>query len=42
MSLTIDYVHEGHDQTAPASLDEREPEGTIDALRETEASVSSW
>jgi hypothetical protein len=38
MRSTTDHVHEGHDQTAPASPDERGPEGTMDAPPETEAS----
>jgi hypothetical protein len=38
MSVTIDYFNEEHDQTAPASLDEQGPDGTIDVPRETEAS----
>jgi hypothetical protein len=38
MSSTTDHVYEGHDQTAPASPDERGPEGTMDAPPETEAS----
>jgi hypothetical protein len=38
MRSTTDDAHEGHDQTAPASPHAREPEGMIDAPRETEAS----
>jgi hypothetical protein len=37
MRSTTDDAHEGHDQTAPASPHAREPEGMIDAPRETEA-----
>jgi hypothetical protein len=36
MSLTTDRVHEGHDQTAPASPDTWGPDGTMDALPETD------
>jgi hypothetical protein len=38
MRSTTDHVHEGRDQTAPPSADERVPDETIDAPRETEAS----
>jgi hypothetical protein len=38
MSSTTDHVHEGRDQTAFPSTDAREPEGIMDAPRETEAS----
>jgi hypothetical protein len=38
MSSTTDHVHEGHDQTAPPLTIAREPEGTMDAPPETEAS----
>jgi hypothetical protein len=38
MSSTTDPVHEGRDQTAPGSTNEREPEGTMDAPPEMEAS----
>jgi len=39
MRSTTDHVHEGHDQTAPASPDTWGPDdGTMDAPPETEAS----
>ena len=38
MSSTTDHIHEGHDQTAPASPETWGPEGTMDAPPETEAS----
>ena len=38
MSSTTDHVHEGRDQTASPVTDAWEPEGAMDAPRETEAS----
>jgi hypothetical protein len=38
MSSTTDHAHEGRDQTAPGSTNAREPEGTMDAPPEMEAS----
>jgi hypothetical protein len=38
MSSTTDHVHEGRDQTASPAIDAREPEGAMNAPRETEAS----
>jgi hypothetical protein len=39
MHSTTDDLNEGQDQTAPASPHAREPEGMIDAPRETEAPI---
>ena len=38
MSSTTDHAHEGRDQTAPDSPDEREPEEPRDAPPELEPS----
>lgn len=41
MRSTTEDVNEGHDHTAPASPHAREPEGTMYAPRETEASCEA-
>jgi hypothetical protein len=41
MRSTTDHAHEGHDQTAPPLTTAREPEGTMDAPPETEASCEA-
>jgi hypothetical protein len=38
MRVTTDHVYEGPDPTAPPPTEAREPEGTMDAPPETEAS----
>jgi hypothetical protein len=38
MRAPTDDAHAGRDQTAPPPTDAREPEGTMDAPPETEAS----